>query len=363
MRPVVLITALALFLAGCQPNQTVGDTDTSPTMSSSEESEQSPTEEAPAYTGEVTSVVVDTDMSTDDLMAIAMLVMSPRVEVAAVTITGAFVRCPRGEELMLDYLHTLGASDIPVACGATAPLEGTRAFPDDWRNAADGAWGIPLGDSGAAPAAEGGVALLAEQVNNGVTHVVVLGPHTNMAQALRNNPDMANSIDLILTMGGAVDVAGNVYGIPGAPEAKSDSVVEWNIYVDPVAASEVFGSGIPVVMVGLDATDDVPVESAFVDRMKAEGTGTAIDLMVGMIERNKLSDQLDSYFWDQLAVAYLLDPAVVSLEQTAIRVVTGSGEESGRTLRDTAGTTISIATAGNRSLLEDLMIGSLSGRF
>lgn len=363
MKSVVLMTALALFLVGCQPDQTVGDTDTSPPMSSPEDSEQSPAEEAPAYTGVVTPVVVDTDMSTDDLMALAMLVMSPRVEVTAVTITGAFVRCPWGEELMLDYLHTLGESDIPVACGATGPLEGDRAFPEDWRNAADGAWGIPLTDSPSSPFAGGGVALLVEQLRNGVTHVVVLGPHTNMAQALRDNPDLVTSIELILTMGGAVDVEGNVYGIPGAPEAKQDSVVEWNIYVDPVAAEEVFSSGIPVVMVGLDATDDVPVESAFVQRMKAEGTGIATDLMVGMIERNKLSDQFDSYFWDQLAVAYLLDPAVVTLEEAAIRVVTGSGEESGRTLRDESGTVISIATSGNRALLEDLMIESLNGGF
>jgi inosine-uridine nucleoside N-ribohydrolase len=305
-----------------------------------------------------TKVVVDTDMSTDDLMAIAMLLGSPRVEVAAITIVGAFVRCPRGESVMLGFLASLGVSGIPVACGPTGPLEGTRAFPEDWRNAADQAWGIPLAPSTERPFAGGGVALMREAIGQGATTVVMLGPHTNLARLLRETPEVANEIELMLTMAGAVDVVGNVYQDYSRPPLAA----EWNVYVDPVAADEVFRSGLPIVMVGLDATNAVPVTGEFVKRLRAEGSGVSVETMAAMIERNKLADAFDSYFWDGLAVAYLLDPTVVSLQDVTIRVVTDDGPDSGRTVRDPQGAPIRVAVDGDRVLFEDLAMDSLSRR-
>ena len=305
-----------------------------------------------------TKVVVDTDMSTDDLMALAMLLGSPQVEVAAVTIVGAFVRCPRGEQVMLGFLASLGVSGVPVACGPPGPLEGNRAFPEDWRNAADQAWGVPLAPTTETPFAGGGVELMRTAIAGGATTVVMLGPQTNLARLLRETPDVADDIELMLTMAGAVDVPGNVYINPGQPPLAA----EWNLYVDPVAADEVFGSGMPIVMVGLDATNAVPVTGAYVQRLRAEGSGVAADLMAAMIERNKLADAFDSYFWDGLAVAYLLDPAVVQLEEAGIRVVTGDGPDSGRTVRDTQGATVSVAVGGDQARFEAIAIASLSGR-
>jgi pyrimidine-specific ribonucleoside hydrolase len=302
-------------------------------------------------------VVVDTDLSTDDLMAIAMLVASPRVDVAAVTITGAFVRCPGGADLLLGVLAGFGADDVPVACGTTRPLEGTRAFPGDWRGLADRAWGIPLTPTDARPVEGGGVALLRRAIEDGASTVVVLGPHTNLATALRETPDLVRRIDGVLTMGGAVDVPGNVY-----TEGPQPPVAEWNIYVDPRAAAEVFGSGVPITMVGLDATNEVPVSREAVERLARDGSGPALEMMADMLVRNRLVDAFDSYFWDQLAVAVLLDPAVVRLETTGIRVVTSDGPDSGRTVRDPAGSEIAVAVGADPRLLETLMTASLSGR-
>jgi pyrimidine-specific ribonucleoside hydrolase len=305
-----------------------------------------------------TKVVVDTDMSTDDLMAIAMLVRSPLVEVAAVTIVGAFVRCPRGEQVMLGFLASLKVSGIPVACGPPGATEGDRTFPDDWRNAADQAWGVPLAPTADVPFAGGGVELMRSAIAGGATSVVMLGPHTNLARLLRETPEVVNDIELMLTMAGAVDVPGNVYTDYSQPPLAA----EWNVYVDPVAADEVFRSGIPIVMVGLDATNAVPVTQAFVQRLRAEGEGVAVDLMAEMIERNKLADAFDSYFWDGLAVAYLLDRGTVQLQQAGIRVVTENGPDSGRTLRDAQAAPISIAVGGDQRRFEDVAIASLSGR-
>lgn len=311
----------------------------------------------PAPDPDAVRVVVDTDMSTDDLMAIAMLISSPRVDVAAITITGVFVRCPGGADVLLGVLAGFGADDIPVACGAARPLEGTRAFPEDWRDLADRAWGIPGTPTDARPADGGGVALLRRAVEEGASTVVVLGPHTNLALALRETPDLAGRIESVLTMGGAVDVPGNVY-----TEGPQPPVAEWNVYVDPRAMAEVMASGVPVTMVGLDATNRVPVTRDAVERLSREGSGPALEMMYDMLVRNRLVDAFDSYFWDQLAAAVLLDPAVVRLETTGLRVETTDGPESGRTVRDPEGPPVAIAIDADPERLEDLMIASLSGR-
>ncbi len=301
---------------------------------------------------------MDTDMSTDDLMAIAMLVGSDDVEIAAISIVGAFVRCPRGEEVMLGFLASLGVEGIPVACGPSGPISGDRTFPEEWRDAADRAWGVPLSPVSQTPDGRGGVEVMRSAIRTGATTVVMLGPQTNLARLIRESPEVVEEIELMLTMGGAVDVPGNVYLQSGQPP----QAAEWNMYVDPVAANEVFGSGIPIVMVGLDATNAVPVTGAFVQRLRAEGTGVAATLIADMIEQNKLADAFDSYFWDGLAVAYLIDQAVVRLEEAGIRVVTEDGPDSGRTLRDAQGAVVSIAVGGDQTLFEEVAIASLSGR-
>ena len=61
-------------------------------------------------------------------------------------------------------------------------------------------------------------------------------------------------ISTVYIMGGAVNVPGNLTDFSTNP---ANVTAEWNIYVDPVAADEVFRSGLPIVLVPLDATNQV----------------------------------------------------------------------------------------------------------
>jgi inosine-uridine nucleoside N-ribohydrolase len=53
-------------------------------------------------------------------------------------------------------------------------------------------------------------------------------------------------------MGGALRVAGNVYGQPS-----SDGSAEWNAFWDPPAVGVVFNSSVPLTLVPLDGTNKV----------------------------------------------------------------------------------------------------------
>jgi hypothetical protein len=83
-------------------------------------------------------VVIDTDMSTDDTVAVPFLLREPAIDVLAVTVVGTgLAHCGGGMQAVSNILATLGIDDIPVTCGRGEPLAGSHAFPAEWRAAAD----------------------------------------------------------------------------------------------------------------------------------------------------------------------------------------------------------------------------------
>lgn len=94
--------------------------------------------------------------------------------------------------------------------------------------------------------------------------LLTLGPLTNVAEALQENPSLAEHIEMIHIMGGPVKVRGNV-GASGV--GIDNNAAQWNIYVDPVAANLVLQSGAPITLVPLDATNRVPVTAEFYKRL------------------------------------------------------------------------------------------------
>ena len=93
--------------------------------------------------------------------------------------------------------------------------------------------------------------------------LVAVGPLTNVALALRSDPDLPRHLAGITIMGGGAR-GGNV-----TPSA------EFNVWADPEAAAIVFKEAAPVTMVGLDVTRQVLLGDAEVSRMRAAATPVA----------------------------------------------------------------------------------------
>lgn len=89
------------------------------------------------------------------------------------------------------------------------------------------------------------------------TTIIALGPLTNVALLLRTRPEAMERIQRIVFMGGAYGT-GNV-----TPFA------EFNAYVDPEAYKIVFDSGLPVTMVGLDATHETLISPQEIANLRA----------------------------------------------------------------------------------------------
>jgi inosine-uridine nucleoside N-ribohydrolase len=303
-----------------------------------------------------TEVVVDTDLAIDDLVALSFLLSSDELEVLAITVSGTGeVRCPAGIGVVRDLLARTDREGVPVACGRSTPLVGTHEFPVVWRDAADSGWGVLTPSAVSEPDTPTALELLDATVQSGVT-LLTLGPLTNVADALRADSDLADRVASIVVMGGAVDVTGNVLD-PALGAARS----EWNVYVDPVAAAEVLGSGAPVVLVALDATNQVPVTPVFLERLGLNSHTAAAALVASLYGANPLVGTGEAYFWDPLAAVAAVDPGLLTIERAAIAVVTEDGPESGRTIRSEAGFPIDIATDADARALEDLLLRTLGG--
>jgi purine nucleosidase len=182
--------------------------------------------------------LIDTDVASDDAVALIMALRAPDVKVAAITTVAGNVEVEQATRNALYTAQLCGAA-VPVFTGCNKPLHRVHQSAT-WFHGVDG-----LGDHGypvsTRPAEKlHGVDAMIQTIeaNPGLV-IVTLGPLTNLATALTRQPGLAALVGRCVVMGGAPCCEGNV-----TPAA------EYNIWVDPEAARIVMLSGIPVELIG-----------------------------------------------------------------------------------------------------------------
>jgi inosine-uridine nucleoside N-ribohydrolase len=322
-------------------------------------SRQTPT----AFTGSVRPVIIDTDMDANDWMAILYLLNRPDVSVEAITVTGTGeAHCEPGIKNAMGLAALAGQADIPVSCGRETPLQGEHAFPADWRTRVDSLAGLSLPDNPAPVMSQSAVELLTDKIKSmpGKVTILALGPLTNLAEVLQSAPEVKENIEMLYIMGGAVDVPGNV----GASHAGIDNAVaEWNIYVDPRAASIVFQSGVPITLVPLDASNHVPITTDFIERLKKDHTSPEAGFVFEVLSQTEYNDFVKRggyYFWDPLAAAILTDNSLATFETRTITVIEEEGDQSGRTQASESGAPVRVAVEAEKERFEQIFLDTLN---
>jgi purine nucleosidase/pyrimidine-specific ribonucleoside hydrolase len=277
-----------------------------------------------------TPVIIDTDAGSDDLMAIAFLLARQDVKIEAITIVDGLAHVPAGAANVLRLLQLAGASGVPVYPGSEEPLERTAPFPADWRRTSDTLPGVKLPAPKQKPehrhAADFLVARLGD--SSRPVSILALGPLSNLGDAFRRAPQCARAVSELVIMGGAVRVNGNL-GDGGFFKTTNTSA-EWNLFHDPLAAEIVFHSGVRIRMIPLDATNQVPIDAAFLQELSQAHTPLA-QLVAQILETERsLVEQKIFFAWDPLAAVALVDPAVVTTSRMAIEILRKPPEQ-GRT--------------------------------
>jgi pyrimidine-specific ribonucleoside hydrolase len=327
---------LALLVAGCSTSGPSGPATTGPgsTATGLPTAAPSPgTTTAPGpSTAEPTvrSMLFDTDVAGDDIVALAFLLAAPSVDLVGITVSGTGeAHCAGGVDVVLRLLERLDAPDIPVACGRETPLQGTHTFPDDWRAHVDGGSGLDLPSTDRTPSGSTAIELTTQlSTDHAGLHVLATGPLTNLADALLADPGLADRLGPVTIMGGALHVPGNLVCC-GAPE--DNDVAEWNIYVDPRAANVVVDSGITPSFVSLDGTNQVPLSKPYGQQVIDSAESVAARLVAELFTANPFMIDGTFYLWDSLAAQLAAGYPIGSFEPACIHVEEAEGPESGFT--------------------------------
>ena len=190
-----------------------------------------------------TPVILDVDPGHDDAVAIMLACGAPDLELLAVTTVAGNVPLEKTTRNALRILSLIGRPEVPVAAGASSPLY-RPLHTAEKIHGESGLDGPEIPDSFFAPDERGAVELIADTLRTTPEPVtlVPVAPLTNVALFLREHPELKERVARISLMGGSIGL-GNT-----TPAA------EFNVYVDPEAAREVFESGLPITMSGLDVT-------------------------------------------------------------------------------------------------------------
>jgi len=271
-------------------------------------------------------VILDCDVGIDDALAIMLALGSRELRVRAITTVCGNAEVEKTSENALKVLEAFDVRDIPVARGQAQPLK-QELYTAAYVHGSDG-----LGDSGLPRPKlmldhRHAVDVIIEEAEKGNLHLVCTGPLTNLASALKKAPHLADRLKDVTIMGGAFMLTPYGFG-------NVTPVSEFNIFVDPDAAKTVFNAGLPLTIVGLDVTTD-PSATLTRDRyQRIVGTQTRGAKFLKSISEKVMTSWGSFSLHDPMAVAYLIDPTLLTVNEYPVDVETEGTITRGQTIAD-----------------------------
>lgn len=287
-------------------------------------------------------VFVDVDTGVDDALALMYLFASPDAEVVGIASTGGNVGVEQVCENNLGLLQLCRVGEIPVSKGSPQTLTGPMRLPSK----VHGPRGLGYADL--PPAGQrltdydsASAWVHAARAHSGELIGVATGPLTNLALALRAEPELPALLKRLVIMGGSYDHRGN-----------TTAVAEWNISVDPEAAAEVLAAWgsenveqqrLPILC-GLDLTRKVAMTPEHLARLAATAESTTTQLgaddergtrsaasnpLIRVIEDamrfyleayHELGHGYQAHLHDPLAAAVALDPELITTRPATVDI-------------------------------------------
>ena len=292
------------------------------------------------------NIYIDTDCGMDDIIAITMLLTDANISVEAISTVNGLTNPYVGKknlEMILNFLETT----VRISAGSEEPLRKSRygyAFPEqDIINSSK-------------------LSFLQNLIKNtkktrkktakfrGKLTLLCIGPLTNIARALIKNKNwLAQRVEKIIIMGGAVYVSGNV---------QPQKLAEYNFFLDPEAADIVLSSNIPITLVSLDATKYVPADQAFKKKVAKIFPKTNSGKLIKKLITSNSRDY--RYFYDPLAASILIDPTIITCSRAVSIKVSVSGLNSGQCLLVNNKNSVNLITNVNKTKFQNLLLSKIN---
>ncbi len=286
-------------------------------------------------------VILDTDPGVDDAMAIAYALAHPDIELLALTTVFGNINIDYATRNAQYILETLGAQSVAVAKGAAVPGVQSPLPHADFVHGADGLGNVyPGSQPGSAatqtapltatarhaslePLDAADFIIAAARAEPQQITLVAVGPLTNIAEALRREPELPSLVAGLVIMGGTVSEPGNV-----------SPVAEANFLNDPHAADALFAADWPATVVGLDVTHRIMLGDSHLKSLQdhARNTGDLIwsssRFYVDFYTRSGAAKEASEQgaepqcaMHDAAAVAYVVMPDAFTVASGAARVI------------------------------------------
>lgn len=275
-------------------------------------------------------IILDCDVGHDDAIALMLGAAHPQIDLLGIcSVAGNQVL----EKTLRNTLHVVQHLElgIPVYAGMDRPIvrEQKVAGEIHGETGLDGPVFAPLRIKAEEEHAVNFIIRTLVQADEKIT-VVAVGPLSDIGMALRLEPGIADRIEKIVLMGGA-------YGLGNYTPA-----AEFNVLADPEAAHIVFSSGVPVVMMGLDLTNQALADMSVIERM--EGIGNRAGKLFGDIMRFTFKTQRmfglsAGPVHDVTAMAYVVRKDIFETKPAYVEVCLDRGCCYGRTVCDFFGAT------------------------
>ena len=269
-------------------------------------------------------IIIDEDCSGPggtNMQAVLTLVNSPETEVLGITVPTGDAWRDEEVQHVLRLLEIIGRPDIPVVPGAVFPLINRKEFIARWEKqygkvVYQGAWNtgkpvhgpleippMPEGAPSTKAARQDAAHFLARMVRRYPREVAIYAaaPLTDLAQALRLDPQVAELAKELIVMGGSI------HPMTDDPEFLAAPHREFNFWMDPEAAQAVLHAPWRRVEV---TTVDISVKTRM-DQHLIAAIAKGRNPAAGYVAKYAMPD----YLWDELAAATWLDPSIITARQ------------------------------------------------
>lgn len=270
-------------------------------------------------------VIVDQDASGpagSDMTALLVFLQSPQVNLLGITVVTGDAW--RNEEVAhtLRLLELIGRTDVKVYAGAEYPLVRTQqeteiaeqlygktTWMGAWRpgwHGADVIPALPEGSPTTQAADEDAAHFMIRMVHKYPHQVTIFGagPMTNIALAIRLDPQFAELAEGLVIMGGSLNPQTD------DPEFVNDPHHEFNFWFDPEAASITLRAPWASIV---DTTVDVSIKTELTEAMLSAWSRLNTPAAKYLVQYTQRP--FEKYLWDELAAAAWLHPDLITKER------------------------------------------------
>jgi purine nucleosidase len=273
-------------------------------------------------------IIFDTDPGIDDACAILLALASPEVSVEGLSVVHGNCSLEQATTNALSILELANASHVPVVKGCELPLvQPSLLAPETHGDTGLGYAKLPRPSTQVIR--QHAVDFLIEKIlaSPGEITLVAIGPLTNVALAIRQEPRMLEALKEIIVMGGALRYEGN-----------TTALAEFNTYVDPHAAHIVYHAGIPMILVPLDVTYQCVLTPKDVKRLQETDSPVTQCIVEATRFYMEFHDEYQKIegcvINDPLALALAFAPGLCTYQELPVDVDISGGISMGKTIAD-----------------------------